>query len=62
MSDTLQIILLYTLIPLVTLVAARILQLVVDADSEGGKPVSYRDILFRRPAVSEFRNNSLIYF
>lgn len=62
MSDTLQIILLCTVIPLVTLVAARILQLVVDADSEGGKPISYRAILFRRPAVSEFRNNSLIYF
>lgn len=62
MSGTLQIILLCTVIPLGTLLAARILQLVVDADSEGGKPVSYRDILFRHPAVSEFRNNSLIYF
>lgn len=50
------------MIPLVTLVAARILQLLEDADSEGGKPASYRDILFRRPAVYEFRNNSLIYF
>ncbi|WP_164466727.1 hypothetical protein [Chryseobacterium taklimakanense] len=62
MSDTLQIILLCTVIPLVTLVAARILQLVVDADSEGGEPISYRGILFRHLAVSEFRNNSLIYF
>lgn len=54
MSDTLQKILLCTLIPLVTLVADRIWQLVVNADSEGGEPISYRDILFRRPAVSEF--------
>lgn len=50
------------MIPLVIPVAARILQILVDADSEGGEPISYRDILFRRPAVYEFRNNSLIYF